>query len=256
MHPLSKLFRLFINSQIKLSSQFDRLLPAKFRIDGYQDFALSVIPRYLSENSIIYDIGGGKNPYVTADTKAKFDEVYVIGLDIDENELKSAPYGVYDKTIPSDIMRYEGNRDGDLVICLALLEHVKNVEAGLRGISTCLKKGGYVCIFVPSKNALYARINLMLPENIKRLILSALFPNTRDLHGFPAYYDRCTPHDIKRIANSLGFEVVEDRYYYISSYYSFFFPLYILWRAYLLVSYWMAKEQAAETFGLVFKKAK
>ncbi len=256
MYSLSKLFRLLINSQIKFSNWFDCLLPVKFSTDGYRDFALSVIPRYLHENSVIYDIGGGKNPYLTADLKAKLENCHVIGLDIDENELKSAPNGIYDKTTAADIMRYEGNKDGDLVICLALLEHVENVEAGLRGIASCLKRQGHVCMFVPSKNALYARINLVLPERVKKLFLFSLFPHTRELHGFPAYYDRCTPHDIKRIVQSLGFEVVEERHYYISSYFSFFFPLYILWRIYLLLFYLIAKEQAAETFGLVLKKVK
>jgi len=113
---------------------------------------------------------------------------------------------------------------------------------------------GYVLIFVPSRNALYARINKILPEGLKRLILFSLFPNARKLQGFPAYYDRCTPRDIKRIVQSLGFEVVEERHYYLSSYFSFFFPLYLLWRFYLLVFYLIAKEQAAETFGLVLKK--
>jgi len=239
---------------MRLSICFDHLLPAKFCTDGYRDFALSVIPRYLRDNSVIYDIGGGKNPYMTADLKAKFENCYVIGLDMNKNELLSAPAGIYNKIIVSDISYYEGNKDGDEVICLALLEHVKNVEAGLRGIASCLKRQGYMFMFVPSKNALYARINVMLPERMKRMILFALFSHKRELHGFPAYYDRCTPHDIKRIVPSLGFEVVEEKYYYISSYFSFFFPLYFLWRIYLLVFYWIAKEQAAETFGMVLRK--
>ena len=254
MDPFNKLLRLFIDSQIKLSGWFDRLLPVKFRIDGYEDTAQSVIPKYLRGNSVIYDIGGGKNPYMTTDLKAKFENCYVIGIDIDEYELRSAPDGIYDKAIAADIANYDGHKDGDLVICLALLEHVKNVKAGLRGIASCLKSQGYVCIFVPSKNALYARMNLILPERVKRLILTSLFPHTRELHGFPAYYDHCTPQDIRHIVQTMGFEVVEERHYYISSYFSIFFPLYILWRIYLLVFHYIAREQAAETFGMVLKK--
>lgn len=256
MHPMSKLFRLFINSQIKLSSWFDRLLPAKFRIDGYQDFAQSVMPRYLRNDSVIYDIGGGKWPFMTADLKTRFERCYVIGLDIDENELKSAPNGIYDRTIAADIMRYEGNGEGDLVVCLTLLEHVENVEAALRGIAGCIKRQGNACMFMPSKNAIYARVNKILPERVKRQILFTLFPHMRGHHGFPAYYNCCTPHDIKHIVRSLGFEVVEERHYYISSYFSFFFPLYFLWRVYLFLFYLIAREQAAETFGFVLRKVK
>lgn len=254
-HVFSKLFRLFINSQIKISNQFDQLImPAKFLIDGYQDFARLVVPKYLRENSVIYDIGGGKRPYITADLKAKLKDCYVIGLDINANELKAAPSDIYDETIVADIMDYEGKMDGDLVISLALLEHVENVEVALRGVASCLKKQGQVLLFVPSKNALFARINKILPERLKRQILFTLFPHSQNTQGFPAYYDCCTPRDIKRIAQSMGFEVVDERHYYISSYFSFFFPLYLIWRFYILVFYLIAKEQAAETFGLVLKK--
>lgn len=253
VHTLSRILRIFIDSQIELSKQFDRLLPAKFRIDGYRNFSSEVIPKYLREGLTIYDIGGGKNPYISADIKEKL-RCTVIGIDIDPNELKLAPHGVYDKIIVSDITEYKGPQDGDLVISLALLEHVKDIEAALKGMHSCLKSGGHVAIFVPSKKALYARLNRLLPEGLKKLILFSLFPHSRRLQGFPAYYDRCTPLEIKQIALQVGYDILDEKYYYISSYFSFFLPVYVLWRIYLLIFYWFAKEQAAETFGMVLKK--
>jgi SAM-dependent methyltransferase len=255
MHPLGKLFRLFVNSQIKLSNWFDSLLPAKYSIDGYVNFSTTILPGYIRENSVIYDIGGGKNPYLTNEMKSRI-RCKVVGLDIDENELNAAPHAAYDKTIAADITEYKGNEDGDLVICMTLLEHVKDVEMALVGIRSCLKIGGICALFVPSKNAMFTRINRILPEKFKRQILFLLFPNAKKCQGFPAYYNRCTPSDINDIAQSLGFEILDERYYYISTYFSFFFPLYILWRIYLLGFHWIAKEQAAETFGFVLKKAK
>ncbi len=255
MHLLRELLNHFIINQIKISESFDRLImPAKFHIDGYQDFSRSVIPRYLRKNFVIYDIGGGKNPCITSDLKAVLN-CYIVGLDIDENELRAAPNGIYNKIICADIMKHEGNSNGDLVVSLALLEHVENVEAALRGMAGCLRDGGNLCLFLPSKNALFARINKRLPERTKRLILFSLFPNTKEKQGFPAYYDRCTPRDIKRIVQSLGFEIIEERYYYISTYFSFFFPLHLLWRFYFIIFYLIAGEQAAETFGMVLRKA-
>lgn len=255
MHSLNKLFLLFINSQKKLSNWFDRLLPAKYRIDGYRNFSSAILPRYIHENSVIYDIGGGKNPYMTNEMKSGLNCRY-IGLDINKNELNVAPHGAYDKTIAADISDYKGNEDGDLVICMALLEHVKDVDAALVGIRSCLKPGGLCALFVPSKNAIFAKINRILPEKLKQQILFSLFPNAKKCQGFPAYYSRCTPCDIRDIAQSLGFEILDERYYYISAYFSFFVPLYVLWRIYLLAFHWIAKEQAAETFGLVLKKVK
>ncbi|VVB72446.1 Methyltransferase domain protein [uncultured archaeon] len=247
-------FRSLINSQIKICNKFDLLLPAKFRIDGYRDFSRSIIPKYLQEKSIIYDIGGGKNPYITAEMKATRN-CSITGIDIDKNELNLAPEGIYNRAVASDITKYEGNGDGDLVICLALLEHVENVESAMKGIASCLKINGKACLFVPSKNALFARINTMLPEGFKKQILYSIFPGTRKLHGFPAYYDRCTPHEIKQIARSMGFVVLEEKYYYKSTYFSFFFPLYLLWRLHLYLFNLIAGDEAAETFGLVLRKS-
>lgn len=253
MHSLSKTFRLFINSQIELSNRFDCLLPTMYRIDGYVDLSTTILPKYIKKNLVIYDIGGGKNPYITNEMKYK-NNCKIIGIDISENELKLAPDRIYDKTIAADITEYKGVVDGDLVICMALLEHVKDVEAALFGIKSCLKIGGLCALFVPSKNAIFAKINRILPAKMKQQILFTLYPHAKKCQGFPAYYDRCTPIEINEIAQSLGFEILEERYYYTSSYFSFFFPLYVLWRIYLLASYCMAKEQASETFGLVLRK--
>lgn len=255
MGMLHNLIGAFVKSQVLLSKWFDKLLPAKFHVDEYQDFVQSVIPKYFKKAGLIHDIGGGKRPYITADLKQLLC-VTVVGLDIDESELKAAPEGIYDKLIVVDITKYKGDEEADLALCLALLEHVRNVEAALQGIASCLKRGGLACIFVPSGNALYARINKMLPESVKRKILFFLFPHRQETQAFPAYYDRCTPRDIKFIAGNLGFEVVEERCYYISAYFSFFFPLYFVWRLNQLVFYAIGKEQAAETFGMVLRKAK
>ncbi|WP_175265818.1 class I SAM-dependent methyltransferase [Methanothrix thermoacetophila] len=152
------------------------MLPAKYRIEGYQDVLHSVIPKYVRDDWVVYDIGGGKNPYVTIDMKSKLN-LHIIGVDINENELNTAPLGVYDKKIVADITKYEGTCDGDLAVCLAVLEHVQNVEAALRGINSCLKRGGLCVIFVPSKNAIYAKINRILPQDLKKKILFSIFPN-------------------------------------------------------------------------------
>ncbi len=253
MSFLRKVTRSFINSQIILSNLFDLLLPVRYRLDGYSDFSNVVIPKYIKSNSVIYDIGGGKNPYISNELKSEIN-CRVIGLDIDEIELNAAPIGSYDKIIAEDITKYQGNEDGDLAICMALLEHVKDVEAALAGIRSCLKTGGVCALFLPSGNAIFAKINKILPENLKKQILFALFPNAKDRQGFPAYYDHCTPREVQEIAQSLGFEILDKRYYYVSSYFSFFFPLYLLWRIYMLAFQWIAKEQAAETFGLILKK--
>ena len=248
------MIRSLIDSQKQLSNKFDQWLPNKYSIDGHQDYGRSIVPKYLKKNLTIYDVGGGKIPYITPEKK-NFLNATVIGLDIDKDELSKAPEGSYDETICTDIAKFHGNQDADLLICQAVLEHVKDVEGAFTAMSSILKPGGLALIFVPSKNAVFARLNLILPQEIKKAILSSkLYPKSGDGSGFPAYYNKCTPLEFKKLARSNGFSVVEERYYYMSSYFSIFFPAYLIWRLWILLFHNLFKDQAAETFSLVLEK--
>ena len=58
----------------------------------------------------------------------------------------------------------------------------------------------------------------------------------------------------KRMAKDNDLSVVEARYYFVSSYFSFFFPIYFLWRLWILLFRAIRGDQAAETFSMVLKK--
>ncbi len=107
---------------------------------------------------------------------------------------------------------------------------------------------------MPSRNAVYARLNIVLPQSVKQRILYWLFPEMRKCQGFPAYYNNCTPAELKKLAIANGLVIIEERYYFTSSYFSFFFPLYIAWRLWVLFFHALAGEQAAETFCLALQK--
>jgi len=178
----------------------------------------------------------------------------VVGLDIDKAELDSAAAGAYDSVICADITGFKGCQDADLIICQALLEHVENIKSAFAAITSILKPGGQALIFVPSRNAVFARLNLLLPQSVKQKILYTIFPEKRKNQGFPAYYNCCTPAGFKKLAAANSLAVIEERYYYTSSYFSFFFPLYAIWRLWLLLFHAVAREHAAETFCLVLQK--
>jgi len=245
----------FIDSQIWLSRQFDMLLPRKYTLDGNSDYQTTLVPKYLKNDLIIYDVGGGKNPYLDPEKKKQLNAT-VIGLDISLEELNQAPAGSYDEVICADIMAYRGKSDADVVLCQALLEHVKDVEKAFRSVSGILKPGGLAILFVPNRNSLYTRLNRALPQAVKRSLLHAIFPSASGNLGFPAYYHKCTPADFHAMSEQYNLSVVEERYYYISSYFSFFFPLYLVWRLWLLPLIVFRKEQAAETFSMVLQKGK
>jgi 2-polyprenyl-6-hydroxyphenyl methylase/3-demethylubiquinone-9 3-methyltransferase len=243
----------FIDAQIGLSRLFDRLLPLKFSIDGNRHFLTEFAPGYLKSDMKVYDVGGGKNPYITLKQKRELSLV-VVGLDIDKGELEQAPDDIYDEIIRADIMEYKGKRDADLVICQSLLEHVRDVDRAFASIASMLKPTGRALIFVPSKNAVYARLNKIMPEAIKKKILFSLYPQTRRNQGFKSYYNRCSPRDFRKLARRNGLQVEESEFYYVSSYFSCFFPIYLIWRIWVLIFYIIAGTQAAETFSMALRK--
>lgn len=251
---LTALGRNFVRSQVLLSGLVDRLVPAKFRTLGIRHFRDEILPRHLGPCQKIYDVGGGSVPCISLDQK-KFLNAIVVGLDIDAHELAKAPAGCYDTTIVADITNFRGAGDADLVICRAVMEHVRDASAAFRSLATILREGGRLLIVVPSRNALFARVNLMLPEKLKRCILFSIFPHKGRGHdGFPAFYDRCTPRDFRRMARASGFVVEQLVPYYYSTYFTFFVPFFILWRIWVLLFALTRREQAAEVFSLVCRK--
>ena len=114
--------RRLIDFQTRLAGRFDRLLPQDLRVDGNRDFLDALVPEHLEPGSVVYDVGGGKNPVIGSERKAALG-LTVVGLDIDDDELSAAPKGLYDRTVAADITNYRGQGDADLVICQALLEH-------------------------------------------------------------------------------------------------------------------------------------
>ena len=62
-------------------------------------------------------------------------------------------------------------------------------------------------------------------------------------------------HDNERVlAAQHGFEVEELRTYYKSSYFSFFFTLYLVWRSLIILFEQVNSEQAAETFCMKLRR--
>lgn len=245
----------FIARQSALCRSFDRRFVSEaFRRDGNSHFVEQVAPRHLWPGAVVYDIGGGKQPLISAAKKRELG-LTVVGLDIDPNELARAPAGAYDRIICADIQTYRGAGDADLVICQAVLEHVRSLRAALEGVFGLLKVSGLGLVWVPSRNVCYARFNLILPEHLKKKILFYVSPRAEHEQGFPAFYDRCTPRQFRALIGEYEGSIVEEQFYYVSSYFSFLLPVYALWRLWVCVFHRLAREEAAESFSVAFPKS-
>src|SRR5580765_3252300 len=121
------IIRLFLFSQKWLCECLDSLLPKTLREDGNAHFAACFAPAYLRRGLKVYDIGGGRTPFLNVATKTALN-LHVTGLDISAEELSAAPSRTYDATVCADVSSYRGSNDADLVICRAVLEHVPDVD--------------------------------------------------------------------------------------------------------------------------------
>jgi 2-polyprenyl-6-hydroxyphenyl methylase/3-demethylubiquinone-9 3-methyltransferase len=248
------LFRQFIHANVLVSKAVDRLLPAQLRIDGNKTFIAEYLPEAFSQGLTVYDLGGGSRPCVDLETKNSL-QLTVVGVDISADELAAAPEGIYDRKIAADLCAFIGDGDADTVVCQALLEHVPDGAGAARAIATTLKPGGRAYIFAPSRNALFARLNLLLPQLLKQKLLFAVFPHKAKGHdGFIAYYDQCTPRELEAHAAANGLIVRERRLFWTSSYFFSFAPAYFIWRIIQGVYYTIHQENAAETFIYVLEK--
>lgn len=237
-----------------VSSWIDAVLPAQMSVGGAKYYRDEVIPGLMRDDLTVYDLGGGSQPYISVSEK-QARRLKVVGLDIDIEELKQAPEGAYDRLIAEDLSRYQGDEDGDLVICQATLEHVKDTTGAIRAISSTMQSGALAVIFVPCRNAIFARLNLILPERFKQWMLGALYEEKGHGHdGFEAFYDKCTPDELIKLARNNGLEFQSLSTHWKSSYFSFFFPLYALWRVWTLFAKYVLGKQFCENFVLVLKK--
>lgn len=245
--------RRFVGLNRRACRQVNRLLPARLSVDGNRTFLDVVVPQALTRGATVYDLGGGSQPIVDLESKRRLD-LRLVGLDISAEELAAAPAGVYDRSIVADLCTFRGDGDGDLVICQATLEHVPDTDGAIAAIGSALRPGGRAYIFVPCRNALYARLNRRLPQRLKERVLFAVSPEVEEHQGFPAPYDRCTPSQIAASLERHGLHVVEMRLFWTSSYFSVLVPMFVLWRAWQGIHALAAGQDAAETFIVVAEK--
>lgn len=156
-------------------------MPSKYRQDGLKDFVNNVAPKYLKENQKIVDIGGGKRPFVGTEVK-KLQGMKIIGLNISLSELKQAPSGIYDKIVVADIgsnQKVKNIKNADIVICVAVLEHVDNTQQAVKNICDILSNQGTALIYMPCKNTPFTKLNIILPEKFKKKVTPHITPKLK-----------------------------------------------------------------------------
>lgn len=249
------MLRTFIDWNARAARTLDQLIfPDCWRTSAVGDFKDNVVPQLLRAGMHVWDIGCGSRPMIHRAVKNQLG-MTVTGLDVDSSELAMMEPGLCDRVVIADLCSFRGDSSADLVLCRTVLEHVPDTESSLVGLMSIVKPGGTIAICVPCRNALFARINLMLPEVAKRRLLYSIWPRKADGHsGFPARYDRCTPNDFTTMCEAHGLWIRELRAHWWSTYFTFFLPLWAAWRVWQLIARLAVGSQAAEGFILIAER--
>jgi hypothetical protein len=167
----------------------------------------------------ILEAGGIDRPLLKKSNEYKY-----VGLDI---ESKPACFKIYDDFIVQSI-ELPLNKKFDLIISSTLLEHVNNNTASTTVIFNSLNDGGSTIHYIPSKGHFYSIILRLVGPRIQRIVIDNLRPEARVVSGYPAFFDKCSPSEIKRLFFEAGFtEVNVITYYRATDYFSFFLPAFI-----------------------------
>jgi SAM-dependent methyltransferase len=188
---------------------------------------------------VVLDVGGGKEcpflPYVE-DPRTHL----IIAVDCSEEELRVNPLGR--KVVADAAADGFPFRDGsaDLVVSRAVVEHIRDNEAFFRNCASTLRPGGVMIHAFSGRFAPFALINQLFPNRLTRRLIGYLHPYWREEgnYGFPAFYNRCYFSAMQDLLRRNEFENTKfTLLYYQSTYFTFFFPLFVLTLFYdLLVS--------------------
>lgn len=243
---VSRWLRAFFERQVQVCRAIDARYFPEFAADGNQEFD-ALVRGLVRPGSRIADVGGGKTPFFDAEEVAALG-LSVTGIDMDSTELSFAPPLCYESAIVGKIEDVRGDKSKDYVLAQSVLEHVIDGEQAARGIASFARSGGVVVTFCPNRRAWFARLNRLLPERLKRAILFFVFPGKRERQGFPAFYDGCTPAELRKNMLRAHICCTEIRYYFTSSYFMFFVPVYLVWRllTFPLMKLWPSRY--CETF--------
>ena len=130
-------------------------------------------------------------------------------------------------------------------------EHVEDIDRAFAGLVSLLRPGGTLAVWVPCRNAWFARLNLLLAQRAKRRVLFSIWPHKAAHQGFPARYDRCTPSHFRALARRHGTEVLELSTYWNSGYFRFSCRCGQLWRQWQICARPVAGDRICKAFLMV-----
>ncbi|MDP3766291.1 MAG: methyltransferase domain-containing protein [Nanoarchaeota archaeon] len=160
------------------------------------------VRKFIDAKKKILDIGCGEGIFYYELTKRGYS---IVGIEyskdaIDNMARKLKGVGVYPKVINADAQKLPIKSNSfDQIICLDVIEHLKDANASIKEMSRVLKKNGALILSVP--NELYLT-KPILPINFKD-----------HLRAIGHETDGFNYNELKNMLESNGFRIVKYNYY-------------------------------------------
>lgn len=245
---IKNLIKKFVSFNVKIANFFDRHFPNFVETKSYRSVIHSCVDNYLSQydNCDVLEVGGIDKPLLKKSSEYRYD-----GIDIEHKELCDKVYdNFYVQSIEQPI-----ENEYDLIISMTLLEHVKNNNASVAQMYKALRPGGCIVHYLPSKNHPYSLILRLIGPKWQKRLVNILRPWAADVTGYPAFFDCCSPSEMKGLCKCSGFTHIEIiPFYRANDYFSFFIPCYIavtLWENICKKFNWV---QLCSGFVIIAKK--
>lgn len=210
---------------VKLTKAIDRQFHCVVEVQDSKNTILSLVKstvnRLINERGFcsILEAGGIDRPLFKRSKNVRYD-----GLDIEHTKDCEQLYDRFfvqsiEELIPENY---------DLIISTSLLEHVKDNNASFSRIYESLKPGGYTIHYLPSKYHPYSLILRSVGPKWQKRLIKTLRPWAKGKTGYPTYFDKCSPKEMKELVKRQGFKSVTIvPFFRANDYFRFCLPFYI-----------------------------
>ena len=169
---------------------------------------------------IVLEIGGVDRPLLEKSSSYKY-----LGMDID---FRPDCNLIYDEFFVQSIEEKFTQRS-DLIISKTLLEHVKDNKKSINNMHKALNDGGLMIHYVPSKYHPYSLLLRLVGHRLQKILIKVLRPQAADVSGYLAFFNLCSPCQMRKECEKAGFKDIKiSCYYRATDYFSFFAPAFIL----------------------------
>jgi SAM-dependent methyltransferase len=248
---VSDVLRRFVHANAALSSRIQPPIVKKTHAYTKYDEAGAALLQL--EPRTVLDVGAGKRWHFTPSLKGR--DMDLIGFDIDHAEM--AENALLDQKIGGDACKSLGVPDQsvDLIMGRAVVEHLHDTASFLESANRALREDGRLIVTFANKYAPFAMLNRILPERVSHWLLSHLVPGSSGILGFKAFYDRASFREFKQSLTDAGFEIEEEyASYFSTSYYAFFFPVFVVGLGLDYLRYLLANPRLASYFLFIARK--